>query len=146
MVSKKKIFGKKPNILNRFYLTETSVTAVMIIKIRKSEIPALIIQDTENIITTSFANRITKYLNNECIRIGKRMIQYVTIESKHGFLKSTSFKLKENPKKFVVLGQQWEKNINAQINFGAIKKQKMIPQTVHMLAYKNAIANGLRIT
>ena len=46
----------------------------------------------------------------------------------------------------MVLGQQWEKNINAQINFGTIKKQKMTPQTIHMLVYKNAIANGLRTT
>ena len=45
----------------------------------------------------------------------------------------------------MVLGQQWKKNINAQVNPGA-KKQKMTPQTIHMLAYKNAIANGLRIT
>ena len=46
----------------------------------------------------------------------------------------------------MVLGHQWEKNINAQINPGAIKKQKIIPQTIHMLVYKNAIANGLRTT
>ena len=39
-----------------------------------------------------------------------------------------------------------EKNINAQINRGTIKKQGMTPQTIHMLAYKNAIANGLRTT
>ena len=45
----------------------------------------------------------------------------------------------------MVLGQQWKKNINARINPGA-KKQKMTPQTIHILAYKNAIASGLRIT
>ena len=44
----------------------------------------------------------------------------------------------------MVLGHQWKKDINAQIKPGI--KQKMIPQTVYMLAYKNAIANGLRIT
>ena len=44
----------------------------------------------------------------------------------------------------MVLGQQWKKNINAQINFGTIKK--MIPQAIYILIYKNAIANGLRIT
>ena len=38
-----------------------------------------------------------------------------------------------------------KKNINAQVNPGT-KKQRMIPQTVHMLVYKNAIANGLRTT
>ena len=78
----------------------------MMIKIEKSEIPALITQDTENMISTLFANRIRKYLNNECIRIGENNIQYVTIESKHGFLKSTNFKLKKISKKFVVWGQQ----------------------------------------
>ena len=82
---KKKIFGRKPNISNRFYPTETSVTAVMMIKIGKSEIPALITQDTENMTSTSFAIRIKKYLDNECIRIGEKIIQYLTIESKHGF-------------------------------------------------------------
>ena len=46
----------------------------------------------------------------------------------------------------MVLGQQWEKNIHAQINLGKIKKQKMTPQAVYILVYKNAIANGLRIT
>ena len=45
----------------------------------------------------------------------------------------------------MVLGQQWKKNINAQINFGE-KKQGMTPQTIYMLAYKNAIANGLQTT
>ena len=146
MVSKKKILGKKPNMSNRFYPTKTPVTTVMMIKIGKSEIPALITQNTENIISTSFANRIKKYLDNECIKIGKKMVQHVSIESKHGFLGSTNFKLKENSKNFVVLGHQWKKNINAQINPGAIKKQGMTPQTIHMLVYKNAIANGLRTT
>ena len=37
-------------------------------------------------------------MDNECIRIGKKTIQHVTIESKHGFLKSTSFRLKKNQK------------------------------------------------
>ena len=36
--------------------------------------------------------------------------------------------------------------MNTQINPGTTKKQGMTPQTVHMLIYKNAIANGLRIT
>ena len=143
MVSKKKIFGKKPNMSNRFYSTKTPISAVMMVKIGKSEIPALIIQNTENIISTSFANRIAKYLDNEYIRIGKKTIQHVTIESKHGFLKSTNIKLK---KKIVVLGQQWKNNINTQINLGTIKKQKMIPQTIYILIYKNTIANGLRTT
>ena len=39
-----------------------------------------------------------------------------------------------------------EKNINAQINPGATKKQRMTPQTIYMLVYKNAIANKLRTT
>ena len=86
MVSKKKIFGKKPNISNKFYPIKTPVTAVMMIKIGKSEIPALITQNTENMMSISFANRIKKYLDNECIRIGKKTVQHVTIESKHGFL------------------------------------------------------------
>ena len=93
-----------------------------------------------------FASRIKKYLDNECIKIGKRTVQHVIIESKHGFLGSTSFKLKQNTKNFVVLGHQWKKNINGQINFGTTKKQGMTPQTIHILAYKNAIANGLRTT
>ena len=118
----------------------------MMVKIKKSEIPALITQNTENIISISFANRITKYLDNEYIRIGKKTIQHVIIESKHGFLKSTSVRLKKIQIFFVALGQQCKKNINAQINFGIIKKQKMIPRTIHMLVYKNVIANGLRTT
>ena len=99
MVSKeKKILGKKPNISNKFYPTETPVTAVMMIKIGKSEIPALIIQNTENMMSISFANRIKKYLDNEYIRVGKKIIQHVTIESKHRFLGFTSFKFKKNQK------------------------------------------------
>ena len=82
----------------------------MMINIGKTEVPALITQDTENMMSTSFASRIKKYLNNECIRIGKKKIQHVTIETKHGFLGFTSFKLKKNSKNFVVLGQQWKKN------------------------------------
>ena len=93
---KKKIFGKKPNMSSKFYPTKTPVTAVMMIKIGKSEIPALITQDTENIISISFANRIKKYLDNEYIRIGKKTIQHIKIETKHGFLKPTSFKLEKN--------------------------------------------------
>ena len=85
----------------------------MMIKIKKSEIPALITQNTENIISTSFANQIKKYLNNECFRIGENTNQYITIESKHGFLGLTNFKMKKNSKNFAVLGQQWEKNIDA---------------------------------
>ena len=76
------------------------------IKIKKSEIPALITQNTENIISTSFGSRIKKYLDNECIRIGEKTIQHVIIETKHGFLGSTSLRLKENSKKIVVLGQK----------------------------------------
>ena len=83
----------------------------MIIKIGKSEIPALITQNTENIISISFANRITGYLDNEYIKIGKKTIQHVTIETKHEFLKSTSFKLKKI-KKNRGFGSTMEKNIN----------------------------------
>ena len=104
MVSKKKIFEKKPNMSNRFYPTKTQVTAVMIINIWKSEVPALITQDTENMMSTSFANRIKRYLDNECIRIGKGTVQHVTIESKYGYLGFTSFRFKEKSKKLVVLG------------------------------------------
>ena len=117
----KKKIGEKPNMSKRFYPTETPITAVMIINIGKSEIPALITQETENMISISFANQIKKYLDNEYIRIGKKTIQHVTIESKHGFLGFTRFKLKKNSKHFVILGQQWKKNVNAQINFGAKK-------------------------
>ena len=124
---KNKKLGKKPSISNRFYPTETPVTAVIMVKIGKSEVPALITQDTENMMSISFANRIKKYLDNEYIKIGEKTIQHVIIESKHGFLGSTSFKLKENKKNFVVLGHQWKKDINTQINFGIIKKQKMTP-------------------
>ena len=119
---KKKILGKKPNISNRFYPTETPVTAVMMINIGKSKIPALITQNTENMMSTSFANEIKKYLDNECIRIGKGTVQHVTIESKHGFLGFTSFRFKKKSNFFVVLGQQLEKNINTQINPGAKKR------------------------
>ena len=141
---KKKIFGRKPNMSNRFYPTKTPVTAVMMINIGKTEIPELITQDTVNMMSTSFANRIKKYLDNEYIRINKGTVQHVTIESKHGFLGFTSFKFKKNSKNFVVLGQQWKKNINAQINLG-VKKQKMISQTIYILAYKKAIANGCNV-
>ena len=143
MVSKK-ISERKQNMSNKFHLTKTPVTAVMMINIGKSEVPALITQDTGNMISILFASRIKKYLDNECIKIGKKTIQHVIIQSKHGFLKFTSFRFKKNSKKFVVLGQQWKKNINAQINFGTIKKQGMILQTIYILVYKNAIANGLR--
>ena len=44
----------------------------------------------------------------------------------------------------MILNQQWKKNINAQINFEKTKKQKMAPQTIYILIYQNAIANGLR--
>ena len=117
----------------------------MMINIGKSKIPALITQNTENVMSTSFVNRIRRYLDNECIRIGKKKIQHVSIELKHGFLGSTSFKLKKNTRNFVVLGNQWKKDINARVNPGA-KKQGMTPQTIHILVYKNAIANGLRTT
>ena len=100
MVSQKK--GKKPSISNKFYPTETPVTTVMMIKIGKSEIPTLITQDTENMLSISFANRIKKYLDNECIRIGKKTIQHVTIELKHGFLGFTNFRFKKKLKNFVV--------------------------------------------
>ena len=76
----------------------------MMINIGKSKIPALITQDTENMISISFASRIKKYLDNECIKIGKRTVQHVIIESKHGFLGSNNFKFKKKSKKFVVLG------------------------------------------
>ena len=109
----KKILGKKPNISNRFYPSETPVTAVMIINIGKSEIPALITQDTENMISISFASRIKRYLDNECIRIGKGTVQHVTIESKHGFLGFTNLKFKKKIKKFRGLGSTMKKkNIN----------------------------------
>ena len=112
MVSKKKkTLKKKPNISNKFYPTETPVTAVMMINIGKSEIPALITQDTENVISTSFATRIKKYLDHEYIKIGKKLIQHVSIKSKHGFLRFTNFRLKKNTKNFVVLGQQWKKTL-----------------------------------
>ena len=107
MVSKKeKKIGKKPCNSNKFYPTETPVTAVTMIKIKKSEIPALITQNTENIISISFANRMKKHLDNECIRIGEKIIQHVTIEWKHRFLRFTNFRFKKNSKNFVVLGQQ----------------------------------------
>ena len=35
-----------------------------------------------------------------------------------------------------------EKNINAQINCGKIKIQKMIPQTIHILVYKTRLQIG----
>ena len=44
----------------------------MMMKIGKSEIPALITQNIENIMSTSFANRMKKYLDNEYIKIGKK--------------------------------------------------------------------------
>ena len=77
----------------------------MMIKIGKSKIPALITQDTENMMSTSFANQIKKYLNNECINIGPGLIQYITIELKYEFLGFTSFRFKKDSKKIVVLGQ-----------------------------------------
>ena len=44
----------------------------------------------------------------------------------------------------MVLDQQWEKNIDTTINFGITKKQKMSPQKIYILVYKNAIVNKLR--
>ena len=91
---------------NRFYSTKTPVTAVMMINIGKSEIPTLITQNTENMISTSFAIRIKKYLDNECIRIGEGIVRHVTVESKHEFLGFTSFRFRENSKKIAILGRQ----------------------------------------
>ena len=54
------------------------------------------------------------------------------------------FQNKKNIQKFRGFGSTIEENINATINPRTTKKQKMIPQTVHMLAYKNVIANGLK--
>ena len=99
---------KKPNISNKFYPTKTPVTTILMIKTGKSKIPALIIQNTENMISILFANRIKKYLDNECIRVGENTIQYITIESKYGFLGSTSFRLKKF-KKFRGFGSIMEK-------------------------------------
>ena len=76
----KKVKEKKPSLSYRFYLSETPVIAVMVIKIGKSNIPGLITQDTENIMSTLFVNRIEKYLNTECIRNGQELIQHVTME------------------------------------------------------------------
>ena len=109
MVYQKTIYiGKKPNISNKFYPTKTPVTAVMIIKIEKSKIPKLITQNTEIMISISFANRIKKNWSTNNIKNGEKTIQYITIESKYGFLKSTSFKLKII-QKMIILGQQWKK-------------------------------------
>ena len=80
---------------NKFYPTETPVTAVIMINIGKSEIPALITQDTENMISISFANRIKKYLDNECIKIGKKMVQHITIESNMYFWDLSTLNLKK---------------------------------------------------
>ena len=62
------MFGKKPNISNKFYPTKTPVTAVMIMNIKGSEIFVWITKNTENLISISFANRIKKYLDN-CERL-----------------------------------------------------------------------------
>ena len=64
--------NKKPSILYKFYPTKTPVTAVMVVKIKKSKIPGLITQNTKNTISTSLANRIKKYLDTEYIRDGKK--------------------------------------------------------------------------
>ena len=107
----KKAFGKIPNISNKFYPTKTPVTAVMIIKIGKSEIPALMTQHTENIMSISFANRTKKYLDNEYIKIGKKTIQHITIELKHGFLKPINFRLKKIQKVLLVWVNNGEKKL-----------------------------------
>ena len=67
--------GKKSNISNEFYPKKTPVTARMIIRIGKTKIPKLITQNAKNIILISFTNRIKKYLDNEYIRIGEKIIQ-----------------------------------------------------------------------
>ena len=145
-LKKKKMFKRKPNISYRLYPTKTPVRTVMIFKIGKLEIPGMITENTENTMSTSFAERIKNYLDTKCTRNNEGIIQHVTIESKHGFIKTTSFRLKSSSKNLVVFGQQWKKNINAQDGFQKIKKQKMSPQTVHMLAYRNAIVNELKST
>ena len=58
----------------------------------------------------------------------------------------TNFRLKKVKKNRGLGSLMEKKNINAQIIFRTIKKQGMTPQTIHILVYKNAIANGLRIT
>ena len=46
----------------------------------------------------------------------------------------------------MVLNQQWKKTSMRYQTLVYPKKQKLIPQTIHILVYKNAIANGLRTT
>ena len=58
----------------------------------------------------------------------------------------TSLKLKENSKKNRGFGSSMEKKYQRTNKPWNNKKQRMTPQTIHMLVCKNAIANGLRTT
>ena len=89
-----KKLGKKPSISYKFYPTKTSVIAVMVIKIGKTRILALVTQNTENTMSTFVANRIIKYLNTECFQNDQELIQHVTLELKHGFLGLINLKKK----------------------------------------------------
>ena len=51
-----KNIGKKAKYIKQILSDKTPITTVMTIKIGKSEIPALVTQNTENMMTISFAN------------------------------------------------------------------------------------------
>ena len=51
----------------KFYPTKTPVITVIIIKNGKTEIPAMISQNTENKITRFFLKQIKKYIKIECV-------------------------------------------------------------------------------
>ena len=91
---------------NRFYPTKTPVTTVMMINIRKSEIPTLITQDTENMMSISFANRIKKYLDNECIKINKKIIQMSPSNQNMDFWDFPALSLKKVQK----ISWSWDNN------------------------------------
>ena len=80
-------------------------------------------------------------MNTEGISNNKKSVKIIEIESKHGFLKTTSFKKKIQKKLWFWVNKK-KRIINTTKKIGIIKKHKLIPQAIHILVYKNAIANG----
>ena len=70
---------------NKFYPTKTPITAVMIIKIGKSKIPTLITQNTENKISTLFANRIKNIWTMNISESVKKQLNILQSSQNMGF-------------------------------------------------------------
>ena len=79
---------KKPILSCRSYSIETIATTIMVLMIGKTEVSAIITNDTKNKLTTAFVEDIRRFLENECeIDMKEQMIRKVAVESVSGFIK-----------------------------------------------------------